>query len=92
MVTDWCSIYENVRIKKQTPFRRQKARYLGLIDFKLAAFCGERITAKKKAGKNMSAEGEQHSEIIQQAFRSGDDMENASGKLLKLAEQLDAGI
>ena len=60
----------------------------GLVEFKLAKFCREKIEKRRKAGKDVSAEEKELSQIIQEGFSSGGNMDTAGRKLLKLAERL----
>lgn len=88
VIADYGTIYENRRLKKLTPSRRQEAWYQGLVEFKLAKFCREKIEKRRKAGKDVSAEEKELSQIIQEGFSSGGNMDTAGRKLLKLAERL----
>ena len=88
VIADYGTIYENRRLNKLTPSRRQEAWYQGLVEFKLAKFCREKIEKRRKAGKDVSAEEKELSQIIQEGFSSGGNMDTAGRKLLKLAERL----
>lgn len=86
--SDYGAAYLNVRCSKLAPSRRLEAWYLGLVDFKTAKFCREKIAERKKAGMNTEAEEKELADIIQEGFRSGGSMELAGKRLLALAEKL----
>ena len=86
--SDYGAAYLNVRCSKLAPSRRLEAWYLGLVDFKTAKFCREKIAERKKAGMNTEAEEKELAEIIQEGFRSGGSMELAGKRLLALGERL----
>ena len=86
--SDYGAAYMNPRTDQLAPSRRLEAWYLGLVDFKTAGFCRLKIEERKKSGFNTEAEERELSEIIQEGFRSGGDMDAAGKRLLDLAEKL----
>lgn len=96
--SDYAAVYRNSTFKnlgyrypekiKFAVSRRMESWYLGMIDFKLSEYCRNRIAARKAKGENTAPFEKEFAAIAALGFAPDGNMEQASARLLKLAEKL----
>lgn len=95
VTSDYATVYTNGQSLFQNPeklqftcSRRMEAWYLGIVDFKVAEYCRNRISALKSRGTAALHFEKELAAVINAGASPDGNMEEASRKLLLLAEKL----
>lgn len=95
VTSDYATVYSNDQSLWTNPAgvqfaisRRMEAWYLGIIDFKVAEYCRNRINALKKQGINTVHFEKELNGIAKSGAIPDGNMDEAAVKLLRLAEKL----